>query len=79
MNALTKIIFVSLFTFCSMGLLAQAPPPPNGNNAPDGDNTVVGGDSGGGAPIGSGLTILLTLGAAYGGKKVWDFRRKLEE
>jgi hypothetical protein len=80
MKTLAKIIYVSIFTFCSMGLLAQAPPPPNGNNAPDGDNTVVGGDSGGGgAPIGSGLAILLALGAAYGGKKVYDFRKKLEE
>jgi hypothetical protein len=31
------------------------------------------------SPIGSGLGILLALGAAYGGKKVWDYRRKLEE
>jgi len=32
------------------------------------------------APIGSGVAILLALGAAYGGKKVYDFRKhKLTE
>ena len=31
------------------------------------------GPGGGGAPIGGGLFILLGLGAAYGGKKVYNF------
>jgi hypothetical protein len=34
---------------------------------------------GNGAPIGGELFILLGLGAAYDSKKVWDYRRKLEE
>jgi len=57
--------------------LAQTPPPPNGGNgAPTGDNTPVGG----GASIAGGIGILLALGAAYGGKKVYDFKkRKLAE
>jgi len=57
---------------------AQTPPPPNGGNgAPTpGNNTPVGG----GAPIAGGIGILLALGAAYGWKKVYDFRkRKLAE
>jgi hypothetical protein len=34
----------------------------------------------GGAPIGSGLTILLLLGAAYGSKKLYDLNKeKLED
>lgn len=45
------------------------------SNPASSGNTPVGG----GAPIGGGLFILLGLGAAYGGKKIWDYRKKLEE
>ena len=34
---------------------------------------------GGGAPIGSGLVILMTLGAAYGGKKLYDHYSEKKE
>ena len=76
MKAIIKILFLTLFTLNSILLFAQgAPPPP-----PDGHGSTTNQDpGGGGAPIGSGLGILLALGAAYGGKKVWDFRKKLEE
>jgi len=54
-------------------LSAQTPPPPNGGDTPEeGGNTPVGG----GAPIGGGLLILVALGAGYGAKKVYDFRRQ---
>lgn len=61
----------------SISLSAQTPPPPNGGGDPNqGGNTPVGG----GASIAGGIGILLALGAAYGGKKVYDFRkRKLAE
>jgi hypothetical protein len=52
--------------------LAQTPPPPNGGGDPGSGNTPVGG----GAPIAGGIGILLVLGVAYGGKKVYDFRKK---
>jgi hypothetical protein len=48
---------------------AQTPPPPNGGGSPGSGNTPVGG----GAPIAGGIGILLALGAAYGGKKVYNF------
>jgi hypothetical protein len=48
--------------------LAQTPPPPNGGGDPGSGNTPVGG----GAPITGGIGILLALGAAYGGKKVYS-------
>jgi len=57
---------------------AQTPPPPNGNggNTSSLGNTPVAG----GAPIGSGLLILVALGAGYGAKKVYDFKKhKLAE
>lgn len=43
------------------------PPPPPGSH---------GGDQNISAPIGSGLLILLSLGLAYGGKKVYNARKR---
>ena len=72
MKALIKILFLTLFTLNAILLFAQgAPPPP-----PDGHGSTTNEDPGGGAPIGSGVAILLTLGTAYGGKKVWDYRKR---
>jgi hypothetical protein len=59
-------------TLLTLNLSAQTPPPPNGGGDPGGGNTPVGG----GAPIAGGIGILLALGAAYGGKKVYDFRKR---
>ncbi len=58
----------------SLGLFAQVPPPP-----PEGGHGQSGNqEPGGGAPIGSGLGILLALGAAYGGRKVYKAFQKQE-
>jgi len=52
--------------------VAQFPPP-----SPSGDK---GGDTNGvpcgGAPIGSGIVLLITLAAGYGGKKVFDLSKR---
>ncbi len=75
---LVKFILITLFTFGSCVILAQGgPPPPPGD--PHGGNQDI---PGGGAPIGSGIGVLLTLGAAYGGRKVYKFfkdRESLED
>ncbi len=63
------LIVITLFTINLS--TAQVPPPPNGGSAPSGNNDPVGG----GAPIAGGIGILLALGAAYGGKKVYDDRK----
>ena len=34
---------------------------------------------GGGAPVGGGLFVLLGLGAAYAGKKIYDFKKQEPE
>jgi hypothetical protein len=55
----------------------QSPPDPPGNHGQSG-NQEAGSNS---APIGGGLGILLALGAAYGGKKVykaWQQKDELE-
>ncbi len=76
MKAFKSILATTVLVMALGALSAQTPPPPNnGNGNPGGGNTPVGG----GAPIGSGLVLMLALGAAYGGKKVYDYRRKLVE
>ena len=50
-------------------MFAQNPPPP-----PPGHGST-GNQQGGNAPIGSGLFILIGLGAAYGGKKIYDLKQ----
>jgi len=54
---------------------ASAPPPPPPPGGPGGGDTPIGGP----APIGSGLVMLISMGAAYGAKKVFDARKRLEE
>ena len=67
--------FITILTFLliilfSSHLSAQAPPPP----PPDHGET--GNQNGGNAPIGSGLAILLGLGAAYGTKKLLQNKKE---
>lgn len=68
-------IFLVLAFFCIATVSiaqTQAPPPPRHGMT---DPTVPGGS----APIGEGIVLLVALGAAYGGKKVYSMRRKLAE
>jgi len=63
-----KLIVLSCFMIFTGLLMAQGPPPPNGNGgAPDGGNIPVGGS----APVGSGIIVMMTLAAAWGSKKVF--------
>ena len=69
-----KILVITMLALATTSLFAQAPPPP-----PPGHGET-GNQNGGNAPIGSGLFLLLGLGAAYGGKKLYDMKKKkLEE
>lgn len=69
------IIVVSLIVAPLAFSFAQPQP---GNNS---GGTPVGGDpiGGGTAPIGGGITILLTMAAGYGAKKVYNAQKKLAE
>ncbi|MBZ0242409.1 MAG: hypothetical protein K8F24_04275 [Bacteroidales bacterium] len=70
-----KLLLIGLLFMFATGLMAQTPPPP-----PGGDGNNGGNQTGGNAPIGGGLGILLALGAAYGARKVYQFKQqKLEE
>ena len=69
-----KIVAITaILTISGFSLLAQAPPTPPENAGGSG------GPVGGGAPIGSGLVLLISLAAGYGGKKVFDARKRLVE
>lgn len=64
-----SMILIPLFTIAN-----------DGPSDPGGDPSGGGDPIGGGAPIGGGLVILLSLGAAYGGKKLYDLKKEsLEE
>lgn len=68
-----KFIYTSLiavFVCLSMAVLADGPPPP-----PPGDPSTGGGGPVG-APVDGGLGILLAMGAAYGGKKLYKARKE---
>ncbi|MBW6492257.1 MAG: hypothetical protein K0B15_13815 [Lentimicrobium sp.] len=69
---LLPVFLLSALLFLSSAqLFAQGPPPPPpGGHALDGNQP----QSGGTAPIGSGMAILLVMGAAYAGKKAYDAR-----
>ena len=73
MKKAIKLLVVTAFLIAApVFLMAQNPPHPNGGSAPGSGNTPVGG----GAPIDGGLSIMLVLGAAYGLKKTFSFRKK---
>ncbi len=68
------IILVLLLIFPFTSIADTQPPNPGGN--PQGSDPPLGG----GAPVGSGLFILLGLGAAYGSRKLYQLNKeKLEE
>lgn len=59
-------IFLVLMVFINPTVQAQPDPPEGHGN----DGNVPGG----GAPIGSGVIILMTMASAYGTKKVFDLK-----
>ncbi len=65
------LLLIAFITITCSPLLAQdPPPPPQGGHGQSGNQPP-----GGGAPVGSGLVILLSLGAAYGGLKMYETRK----
>ncbi len=70
-NIFIPVLLSIIFTISVSAVFASDPPEP-----PSGHGT--GGDlpPGGGAPIGGGTFILIALGAAYGGKKIYDINKE---
>ena len=69
----TLLLSLSFLMFAATGF-SQGPPPPPGTG-----HGQTGNQNGGSAPIGGGLFILLGLGAAYGGKKLYRLFDEHEE
>jgi hypothetical protein len=70
-----SLTFGLIIGISAISLAQPGPPPPPEGHGSDGNQAP----SGGTAPIGSGLLMLLGMGAAYGAKKVYNSRKKLEE
>ncbi len=66
-KTIKKSAVIALFAIF-MSTIAFAQPPPLPGHGDDENQP---------APIGSGIVILLALGAAYGSKKVYDARKQL--
>lgn len=71
-----KRLFINIFLtilfsiFISLPAVFADEPPPPGGGPGSGDPPV-----GGGTPVGEGLVLLITLGAGYAGKKVFQIRK----
>ena len=72
-KTLALSLIITVATLITATVKADEPPPPPPSDGSSGNVP------GGGAPIGSGLFILLGLGAAYGGKKIYNYRKKKSE
>jgi len=69
---INKLILAGFFSIIfSLSILAQGPPDPPDSHGENDDQ-----QPGGNAPISSGVFILLSLGAAYGGRKLYQLREE---
>lgn len=75
MKTIAKLLVIIMMVLTTSILFAQNPPDPNGGSDPGPGNTPVGGR----AAVSGGLIVLLTLGAGYGIKKVYDMKAKTAE
>lgn len=72
MKNTVKLLITGVLLLFTFSVFSQPEPPPDPNI--DGQ-----GMEGNGAPIASGLTILLTLGAAYGGARMYHLIQSKKE
>lgn len=66
-----KYLLILLFSVFSLASFSQMLAPEDPGGEPTGGEDPIGG----GAPISSGTLILLSLGAAYGSKKVYELKK----
>ena len=72
MNYSRKLLVLSIFLFCIAAIgTCQAPPPPTSGGA-----APCGGPFGTVCPIDGGISLLIAAGAALGGKKAFDLKKK---
>jgi hypothetical protein len=74
-KAILNLILVGVLIIVPVIIVSASDPPPPPPPGPGGDGLPIGGT----APIGSGIVMLISMGAAYGAKKVYNARKRLEE
>ena len=67
----TLLFSITFILFAATGFSQGPPPPPSGAG-----HGATGNQTGGNAPIGGGLFILMGLGAAYGGRKLYKVNKE---
>jgi len=67
LNRIYKYTIAVVFMLLSVTTFAQMMAPNDPGSGPQAGDPPIGG----GAPIGSGMFVMMALGAAYGGKKVF--------
>ncbi len=72
MKSIFKKLLLATLPVLFMFSAAIAQPPPPGNHGENEDQSPFEE-----APIGSGLALLLGMGAVYGAKKVYDARKQI--
>jgi hypothetical protein len=71
MKKIFKVMtLIAVMSFTGYQVFAQPAP-----GVQSGSGPVLGGPIGGGAPIGSGLTLLITLGIVYGANKLFLLKK----
>ncbi len=74
-KVILNLILVGLLIIVPVIMVsASAPPPPPPGGPGTGEIPI-----GGSAPIGSGLVMLISMGLAYGAKKLYNARKRIEE
>ncbi len=73
-KAIATALLISIF-FAAPGLFATGTGPGNPPGSPEAGDVPIGGS----APVGSGLIILLSLGAGYGAKKLYNYNKEKED
>jgi len=68
-----RYIFLVLFQVVVIASFAQMTAPSDPGGDPEGGGDPLGG---GGAPIGSGTIILMSLGVAYGARKIYFLNKE---
>jgi hypothetical protein len=70
-------LLAAILMFVALSEIAMGQPPHAPGNGHGDDTNQPGGPSG--APVGSGVMILITLSAAYGAKKIYTARKDKNE
>ena len=74
-NRFINLILILIFQLFALSVVAEMTGPSDPGGGPETGDPPLGG----GAPIGGGVAIMVAMAAAYGGKKVFDLKRKDKE